>query len=488
MADVPIGAWEPDRSRFNAQTLSSVMNALPVADGWGPLPSIVEIQPSGAVAGVAAIPETVQSAVYVTTPTGTVRIFAFTAAKIYEFNQTDYGWDDVSRTTPAYASTGQWSIAPFGTHLYAQNGTDTEQYIELNAGTQFADNATAPIAKYIATVGDFLVRGNISGEVNKVQWSALNDPTSNDAGLDGSDFQVFPDGEEVMGIIPMSFGAIIPMQSAFHAMSFAPSSGYVFTFTPMTRQRGTTAPWSIVTLNQDDFILYCTDGFFRGAQFQPIGGERVDKWFFDNSDADAREEIQGLVDPVRHIVWFKYTSTDASSRMLGYNWQLDRWTHSDLAVQTIFRSKTLAVTIDGMDAYFPTIDDADEMIDSSIYDGGQPLTAAISPNGYLCYISGANTAAVFETNEMSLNGSSRAIVNGGRLDGDAVGVSVTLSVADYKGGSLTAKTAVTPSTRTRHISLRGDGRVHKVRLDVAAAAEWSIISGIELDAVGTGKS
>lgn len=511
---IPLPAFEPDRSRFNGNALPNILNVLPHADGWAPHPANVNIIPAyeiltdengayltdengnylitgpGGVAllGTVELPAACQTACYVRTSSGTRRYFAFTATAIYEFEKTDLTWVDVSRAGSAYAAEGPWSFAVFGTTLYAQNGTDTEQYIDIDAGTVFADNATAPVAGYIATIGDFLVRGAISGTPNKLQWSALNDPTSNSAGLDGSDYQIFPEGEEITGIIPMSFGALVVLRTAIYAMRFSPDSGYVFTFGPITVEKGSSSPWSITVLNQDDFIMHCSDGWVRGPQLTPIGAERVDKWYMSNTTQSDRELAYSSIDPERKVCWIKYTDTNGENMLLGYNWQLNRWFRSNLDVQTIFRAASVGVTIDGMDEYFATIDAANVPIDSPAFDGGVPAIAVITADGYMGFLSGTNLAATIETNEISINGTGRAMINGGRLDGDAVDVSVTLSVADYKGGTMTEKSAVTPSTRTRNISLRGDGRVHKIKLDVAAGADWTIISGIDVDVVGTGKS
>lgn len=489
MTIIPFGPWEPDKSRFNSGAMATVINALPVADGWAPLQSIESVVPSGAVSGVYPLPYACLSAYYVKNTSGTERYFAFTANRIYEFNKTDFGWNDVTRASGGtYSATDRWSVALFGSRLYAQNGVDAEQWIDVDSGTKFANNSTAPIARYIATVGDFMVRGCPSGVLNKIQWSAINDPTSNTVGVNGCDEQVFAEGQELTGIIPMSFGAIIALRDAFYSMNFALQSEYVFTFQPISLKKGTSAPWSIVLLNQDDFILYCGDGFARGAQFQPVGALRVDQWFADNSTESGRRAMTAVNDPFRKVVWFSFLDSSEVKKWLGYNWQLDRWFLSDMDAQCLFRATTLSVTIDGLASYYATIDAISAPYDSPLFDGGTPSIAGISATGALGFLAGTNMAASFETNEMSLNGSNRATVNGGRLIGDAVDVSVVLSTADYQGQDLTARSAITPSSRTRFLSLRGDGRVHKIAASIAAGADWSIVSGIDLDIKATGRS
>jgi hypothetical protein len=45
---LPFPPFEPDRSRFNGGVIPSVLNVLPVADGWAPLPGIAEFVLSAA--------------------------------------------------------------------------------------------------------------------------------------------------------------------------------------------------------------------------------------------------------------------------------------------------------------------------------------------------------------------------------------------------------------------------------------------------------
>jgi hypothetical protein len=96
--------------------------------------------------------------------------------------------------------------------------------------------------------------------------------------------------------------------------------------------------------------------------------------------------------------------------------------------------------------------------------------------------------ATIETNEASLNGTDRAFVNGGRLDGDAANYTATLATADYKGQAFRARNGVSPSARTRFLALRGDGRVHKATVTIPSGESWTIYQGVDLDVVGSGKS
>ena len=65
--------------------------------------------------------------------------------------------------TPAVSSGGHWSMTSYGTRVIATNGVDPMQTLMLPVGASPAFSplsATAPIAKYVATVKDFLFAAN----------------------------------------------------------------------------------------------------------------------------------------------------------------------------------------------------------------------------------------------------------------------------------------------------------------------------------------
>lgn len=505
--------FEPDKSRYNLGASRELLNVLPVTDGWAPMPSpstltpalnvltdengnpltdenghiLVELVGGGILTGDILLPSGSRGGIFVRLANGSTRLFVGTETTLYEFNFTEYSWHDVSGSSAPYNAVARWSFALYGTTLYCQNGADPEQMFTIGTDTVFSDNASAPIASYIAVVADFIMRGRLATDVNSIQWSALNDPTSNTIGLDFSDVQPFGEGNGIQGIVPLSSGAAIFLRDEVAILNY-PDSAYVFRRAPVTLYRGAMAPGSICSIGQDDFVFYGVDGFFRGLGMTPIGAERVDRWILSVCDQGAREDMVSAPDFRRKIVWFRVGTTDGSYLLLGYNWQLDRWCQSNADLADMFRLETVGVTIDGLGNLFETFDDIDVPFDSSLFDGGSAEFGGIDSNGALVYLYGDAMEATITTNEASLNGTSRAIVNGGRLDGDAANFSASLATAEFKGGNLISRAAVTPSVRTRFIPFRGDGRVHKVTITIPQGEPWSIFQGIDLDATGTGKS
>lgn len=527
MVTVPFPQFEPDKNRFNNGATPTIINARPVSDGWAPLPSfqptvpnfelltdedgnILSILDAGSVLidgdgapldGPIQLSEECRGAIFFRATDGSSIIIAGTETKLYRFDTSSYIWVDITRASGDYnvGVKERWSFTTFGNWIYAQNGTDTKQGYELGASTLFDDvpvydyddptitNAGPPVAKYTATVSNFVMEGCLYENNEAVQWSAIENPEAGVIGYDGCDQQVFPDSGGVTGIIPVSTGAVVFCRRAIHTLNFALTSEYVFTSQPINKYRGAIAPYAICSIGQDDFVWYAADGFFRSANQTPIGAERVNRWFRERTSEVSREAMVATPDYARMIVWFRYQRSDGAFETLGYKWDLDLWCLSDADMAMLFPAETPSVSIDGAAALYQSIDDISEPFDSTRWDGGAQEYAGISSNGYMCFMNGANQAVVVETNEMSLNGDSFAFVNGGRIDGDVVDFTARLDTTNYKGGAFETGNDLTPTPRTKRISFRSSGRTHKAAVSVEAGTSWSIIRGIELDVAGGGR-
>lgn len=515
MVSIPFAPFEPDKNRFNAGALPEILNVLPVADGYQPLPGLSELTPAfeylvdenGAILqdelphdlgtgpdgialnGYIQLPETCLGSIYVRTASGATRAFFGTETALFEYNFTDYLFVDISGDSAPYATpiNARWSFVKFGDSVYCQNGNDVEQMIDIETGDFFEDNDTASRAYYLAVVGDFLVRARLVANPSKLQWSALNDPTSNVAGEGGSDDQLLADGNEITGIVPMSFGAVIFCRDAIHQMNFALSTEFIFTFGAITKYRGAVSPYAISQLGQDDFVFYSQDGWFRGVGMQPIGAERVDRWFVSQSSQGSRIAMVAAPDYRRKTVWFRYQNLANDYLLIGYQWQLDRWTHSDAGLVDALKLESPGITIDGLDALYSTIDDIDLPYDSSSFDGGSPEFGGVDQYGLLAFMNGAPLQATLTTNELAINGTSRSMANRAWLDGDATDFSVTQLTTNFKGDEFRERTPVSPSARTKSVPIRGDGRTHKFKIVIPEGADWTIATSMDVEAAGSGR-
>ena len=480
---VPFPRFEPDKSDFNPSAGDGVLNCLPVADGWGPMASLVEQS--------AALPSEPLGAVFVRKANGETTIIAGTETNLYKLNTSTnpYSWDEISKSTDAYSVpiSDKWQFTVFGDYLIACSLGGPPQFFDIEAGTNFADLTGAPTARYVWTAGDFVVFGYLDGEPNKVRWSGLNDAEYWTSGQRGADEQVIPTGGEIMGGIGDQRGSLILMRDAMKYMQFAPESRYTFTFSDANTKRGVVAAHSIVQIGQNQFAYLSEDGFFSNLEGTPIGAEKVDRWFLNELDRDYLFDVKGMADPFNKIVWWRYRNTQGQNRLIGYDWQLSQWCYSDEQILEAAALASPALSWDALALQYASIDDVDVPFNSLLFQGGRPVFAGFNSNNKLVFAGGSNLAATLETSWVEPNQGKRAFLNEGRLIGDASTFTVAAGRKDFHSDDPEYKTAVSPSTRTGRLPLKADARLHRQRLAIPAGEIWEVVTAIDLNFVGSGQ-
>ena len=471
---ISFGPWEPDKGRFASGTSARVVNAIPTATGWGPMPSLVEISE--------ALPAECKGAIAVRSSSGSYTIYAFTAAKAYRLDSSDYSWDDVSRLVGGDYALGdgdRWSLAVFGTILVATNIADVVQYIDIDAGTNFAAlPGSPPQAKYAWVAGEHLVLGNLASFPNSIKTSAIQDASFWTEGLRGSETQDFTDGEEVMGGIGSERGAIIFQRRMIRQMVVGAFGDYAYRTEVINPNRGVIAPYSIVQVGPGMAAYLSSDGFCLGVEGKPIGGERIDKTFFELADADDLALTKGIADPYKHIIWWQ-VALSSGKALLGYHWQLDRWCYADNDVTEMVDLATPAITIDGLDLLYASIDDVAPAFDSRLFSGGLPAFAAFTTDNKLGYFTGTNKAASFDTWEMQLSPGRRSFLQELRPVLNATTYTVKVAASDrYSGTAPTFGSAVSPNASTGICHFRSSGLNHAFRLEIAAGQDWTHVHGL----------
>jgi hypothetical protein len=482
---IPLGPFAPDKSGFEGASSAYVVNAQPVIDGWGPMAGLSVVS--------AALPAECRGSVLVRTAAGDYAIIAGTATRLYRLNTTSYTWTDISGPSAPYSvpATDSWSFTVFGSKLIAHNITNVIQVYDIELAGTFADLAgTPPKAKYSWVAGDFLVLGYLGGTggQNTIQWSGNNDITYWKIGERGCDYQVLPEGNEVMGGFVGQGGFGVIQRSAMQFFTFAPASGYVFTRTVINPKQGTLAPRSIVSIGTEKFFYLSEDGFFGGVDRQPIGSERVDRWFLDQVDQSYLPDVQGAADPFEKIVWWKYRAVNGTFRRLGYDWQLDRWCTTDIAVGEMVALATPAMTLEGLDTYYSSLEAVPSSLDSRIFAGGRPTFASFTGDNKLAYFSGPDLKATIDTAEVEMDGNARTYVNEVRVVTDATIGSFTVAdgVMGYHGDGITW-TIPRSSNRAGIVPFRSDGRLHRFRLVINEGAVWTIASAINANGIPSGE-
>jgi hypothetical protein len=351
------GDYRPDVSDYEGQATQNILNVLPRGDGYGPFPSFT--------AYTSALPSACCGAFYALKLDGTVVTFAATVNKLYQLDNTDYTWTDVSLgggTYGALTATAQWQFAQTGNLVFATQANAVLQVFDLTASTTFTNaQGSPPQAAYISVVGQFLVLSGLLSTPYRIQWSGLdsfNASTSWTSGINSSDFQDFPDGGIVRGVAGGESGIIFQDQ-AIRSMSFVPGSPIIFQIERLTQDKGLFAPYSIIRAAEKIFF-YAGQGFHKiepGGVPEPIGRERVDRTFLADLDKGNLQLFMGAADPRSTRVYWAYKSVAGSSgtydKLLGYDFLLDRFFPIETAGEYLLGISQTGLTLENLDALAP---------------------------------------------------------------------------------------------------------------------------------------
>jgi hypothetical protein len=464
---IPFANFEPDRAPYAAGASATIVNAIPVADGWGPIRALFALTDP--------LPSAPKGGVRVRTPDGVVRVFAGTVDALYELDADGSTWNEVSGpSTYAVPDGDEWCFTLFGDNLVASNlGTD-HQYIGVASGTAFADvPGSPPKSKYTWTAGEYFCLGNIASSPSRVMTSGIGDLGYWTVGQRGCDYQDFPDGGEVMGGIGVDNGAIVFQRTRLRTMNVAMVGDYSFTTSILNPSRGTIAPKSICQIGPGQFFYYSGDGFMVGAEGKPIGAERVDRWFgSDVISPDAVSQVTSVADPFNKIVWTIYQG--GNRFLLGYNWQLDRWCYADVTVTGLC---SMAMPTRTWDSLTGTIDEQTQTFDAS--PGNLDRFAAFDDQYRLCFFSGANMAATLETADVELTPGRRSWLQELRMLGECNEFTLQSGTMAQRGNVPSFGTPVSPHESTGICHFRSPGRIHRVRMNIPSGAIWRVMTGVE---------
>lgn len=491
---IPFGDYTPDQPEYANPGATVMKNVIPRTVG--------SYTPLGSMSSVSdALTARCQGAASVRDSGGGVATFAGDATKLYKLGGTSFS--DVSGATYTIASDETWEYCIFGQNVLATNIADNIQSYVLGTSAAFADlGGSPPKARHIAVIKDFVMVGNtndgVDGNVpNRVWWCAINDPTdwptigSVDAARKQSDRQDLPYGgwvQAITGAVGGADGAIF-MDSAIYRIQYE-GPPTVFGFYEVERERGTPAPNSIINVGPAAFYLG-EDGFylFNGASSQSIGGQRVDKTFFNDLDQNYFDRIYGSADPVNKVAMWAYPGAGNSggnpNKYLAYNWAVDRWSHGEFDSQLIFRDLSAGVDADSADGY-GTVDSIAWGPDSRVWTGGRLLLAGFDTDNKLARFTGSALAATMETAEVGAGElfglpNNRIYVNGIRPYVDGGTITVGLKYRDLPTDSITTDgpNAVDPNGVAHFTRSTRYGRA---QVNVAAGGTWTHAQGVDYDA------
>ena len=458
--------WLPDQPGVIG-ALTNARNVFPKAVGYGPFPEEEDYSNSAT--------ETLNSVTAAKDPSGVTRVIAGGSTKLFLLDAADLSLDDVSGIT--YSPTEKWKFAKFGNYLIASNNQNKLQYADLSTTISFNDlDASAPTAKVLTIVRDFVVVGNTSTDSNAVQWSGLNNPQTWDSStITQSDSQVIPDGGEVQAITGGEFGLVL-MERSIVRMSYV-GTPLIFQFDNITRNLGCFETNSVVQWQGITYFL-SDDGFYscNGQNVEPIGAEKVNRYFWKTVREPQLGSMSAALDPFRSLVIWGYPSVDDTYRLLIYHWITKRWSFADTTATTIADITSPGITLEGLDAFSTNLDAIQVSLDDRQWLGGKMFLAG-TRNSKIISITGPNKEARITTADITANANmsmvtlARPIVDDG-LASVAVSSRMNLSEAVSFGEAI-------PANGENRVGLRSLGRYHRLR--VIPSGNWTTAIGVEVD-------
>jgi hypothetical protein len=465
----------PDQSGISG-ALTDAKNVVSQAIGYGPFPSAVSFS------GTAA--EELITLYAAKNPDSTTQLFTSGTTKIYTVD--GVGALTLVKSGMTTGITDKVRFTQFGKTVITTNNADKLQAWTLGSSTSFADlDASAPIAKYITVVRDFVVVANTyesaAQQQYRVRWSAINDETdwTEDVNTQ-ADYQDIPDGGQIVGIRGGEFGLVF-LERAISRMTYV-GTPFIFQFDNISRNKGCMVAGSIAQYQGITFFL-SDDGFYLcdGQTIQPIGSEKVDRFFIDDASESDYGSMSAAVDPVRKLVIWNYVATDGNRKLIIYNFATNKWTYADAGTDYLSEASTASVTLEQLDSISGSIDALTTSLDSRLYIGGKYFLGGTLGAKVYTY-TGANLTGQISTGDIDLGGVSVVTLARPQVDNG----SATIAVASRAllSQSVNYGTAVAADSENR-VSLRSSGRYHRLQL-VPTGADWKNAVAIDVDVVGQG--
>ena len=465
--------------------LEEAENCVPYITSYGPFPE--------PVAYSSAAPTVVRGAYSTKDLSGNVFTVLGTDTKLYKESST--ALNDISRTASYTTGTdnASWEFETFGNTVIAANGTDPMQIYTIGTSSQFRDqsaSASAPVARHIAVVRDFLFTGHQPNLENRVQWSRINNPLR--FGVSQrfqSDYQDLPGTDQIIKkVTGGDFAAILTNTSVWRATYVG--SPIVFRFDEVARNVGCLASGSVSRFQNMTFFLSDSGMYaFDGQQCTPIGFEQVDEAITGEVNTSFLTRITSTIDPVNRLYLMAYpsrASTDGTcNRIAIYSWVTQRWAFASESIEVLFNHMTSGYTLEGLDA-LGTLETLAFSLDSSAWQGGLSALSCVDSTHKIARFTGNAKTARFTTGESELVTDARAFVRSLRplVQGDsATTVSIQVGGRDRLVDDVTWTNA-SAMNALGTCPVRSNARYHRLKMEVSGGFEKAIGSEVEFTKEG----
>ena len=470
------GEWMPDQPSVSG-ALTDAKNVVSQAIGYGPFPTPVTFSTSNAAEDLTSLYAAKQ-------PNGDTALFAAGASKIYTVS--GVGGITQVKTGMTTGANDRVRFTQFGKTVISTNNAEKLQAWTLGTSTSFADlSATAPIAKFITVVRDFVVCANTyessAQQQYRVRWSAINNETdwTEDVNTQ-SDYQDIPDGGQIVGIRGGEFGLVL-LERAIHRMSYV-GTPFIFQFDNISRGKGCMVSGSIAQYQGVTFFL-SDDGFYMcdGQNVTAIGAEKVDRFFLQDASESDYKTMSAAVDPIRKLVIWNYKTVNGNRSVIIYNFKTQKWTYGDAGTDFLAEASTSSVTLEQLDSLSASIDALTTSLDSQLYIGGKYFLGGTLATRVMTY-TGASQTGVISTGDLDIGANSVVTLARPIVDNGSATVAIASRTLLNQGVSF--NTAVAASSENR-VSLRSAGRYHRLKV-TPTGDNWDNAISVDVDVTPQG--
>lgn len=465
-ADIVFGEWLPDLPAEANPGLVVAQNVYATPNGYRPVKAVSAI--------TTALADFNGGAAFIGLD-GTASLLAGTTTNLQRYSSS---WSAV-RTI---AASGRWNFAQFGDLVICVFGGAPQKY-NLLTGAAAALSGSPPNAGLVTTVRDFVVLAGNSAANDTLQWSAFNNAEGWTIGTDQSDDQRMLVGGAITGLAGGEYGLIL-QRNRVTRMQYV-GGGLVFQFDEIADNVGCIASGSVVQIGKLVFFL-SERGFMMcdGSTVTPIGTEKIDRTFFAANARETFSSMYAAADPRNFIVAWALPGNPGT--VLLYNWALQRWSSASLPLKGIFTGFTSNVSLEGVDALYPSgIDSVVGSLDDAIFSGGNPLLLVAGWDTLIGPMTGTNLTATFQTGLLEpVPGRFARVANTTPLTDAVTGVTVTMD-ARQRAGTAGVVTSSTDLRNNGDVPMRANGRYFYGTLAVIDPA-CSYVRGIRLDVNAAG--
>jgi hypothetical protein len=475
---LPFGPWRPDAASPNSGFATTAENAQPKRAGqrlgYGPFAALVQ------AVGAAALPGDPRGNISLVKADGTFEVYFATADTIQQMDSA-FQFTEIASGLNITAG-DDMSFCAFGAYLLNTNTTDGMN--AYNFETPAGNNAVsgAPASRFAFSANNVVIALDCDGNNRRMQTSGVGDHTAWDS--KGADGKTFEDGGALISGCDLQNGAALLAQDrAIRLMQFGGApGGALYRISKVADGLGIVGPRSMIGFNGKAWWMTSRGPYeyVLGGQPRPIGEGKFADWFLSQISTEDMKKVQAFIDPENNIVGWRYRRDGVSSQTIFsdcvcYNYEIGEAFTLKVDTALITQIATAGYTVDGPYADI-LVDDNDTPVDDRLYQGGQPVLAALDEDLKFATFSGTPMQAILETCEITNLKHQR--VTGVQAIVDTDDAQIQLGAKQRLQDSFTWGSAVTMDA-DGFAPVDEAGKVYALRETIPAGTLWTNAEGFD---------